>query len=84
VAMAGGALVDDASAGDLQRGVEGCGPVPDVVVGMLLGPPGPDPADRLGPLQDDEEPLARSTDATDWTWAQHVASHVVCRGSAEG
>ena len=51
MAVAGGALVDDVPGRDLQRGEQGCGPVPDVVVGALLGPVGPDPADRLGALQ---------------------------------
>jgi hypothetical protein len=51
VAMARGALADDVPGRDLQRGEQGRGPVADVVVGALIGPVGPDPADRLGALQ---------------------------------
>jgi hypothetical protein len=40
VAVAGGAPVDDVPGRDLQRGEQGRGAVPDVVVGALLGAPG--------------------------------------------
>jgi hypothetical protein len=51
VAVAGSALVGDAPGGDLQGGKQRGRPVPQVVMGALLGPPGPDPAHGLGTFQ---------------------------------
>ena len=50
VAVAGRALVGEVSGGDLQGGNQRGRPVPEVVMGGLLGPPGPDPTHGLGPF----------------------------------
>ena len=43
--------VGDLAGGDLQRGEQGGGAVPDVVVGALLRQPGLQRQDRRGPVQ---------------------------------
>jgi hypothetical protein len=81
VAVAGSALVGDAPGGDLQRGEQRGRSVPDVIVGALLGPPGPDATNGLGAFQGlDLGLLVHAEDHRPLGWVQVQADVVVDLG----
>jgi hypothetical protein len=83
--VAGSALVGDAPGGDLQGGKQGGGPVPEVVVGALLGSPRPDAAHGLGAFQGlDLGFLIHAEDDRPLGWVQVQADDVVDLGRELG